>query len=94
MPVKFTCAYVVRSLAVIYFITFLELFIESLINCAPGSLLLIDTKSQPILLQLCYSQNSVLSKQDSICSRVAVERAIKGKMYHLEIYQVGWSLLR
>lgn len=49
---------------------------------------------QPILLQLCYSQNSVLSKQDSICSRVAVERAIKGKMYHLEIYQVGWSLLR
>lgn len=69
-------------------------FIESLINCAPGSLLLIDTKSQPILLQLCYSQNSVLSKQDSICSRVAVELAIKGKMYHLEIYQVGWSLLR
>lgn len=48
----------------------------------------------PILLQLCYSQNSVLSKQDSICSRVAVELAIKGKMYHLEIYQVGWSLLR
>lgn len=50
----------------------------------------IPTYSSPT----CYSQNSVLSKQDSICSRVAVERAIKGKMYHLEIYQVGWSLLR
>jgi hypothetical protein len=79
---------------VIYFITFLELFIESLINCALRSALLIDTKSYPILLQLCYSQNSVLSKQKSICSRVAVEQAIKGKMYHLEIYQLRWSLLR
>lgn len=78
---------------VIYFITFVELFIESLINCAPRSVLLIDTKSYPILLQLFYSQNSVLSKQKSICSRVAVEQAIKGKMYHLEIYQLGWSLL-
>lgn len=97
--VNFVCQQNLRALmwwelfSVIYFITFLELFIESPINCAPGCVLLMDTKSSPILLQLCHSQNFVLCKQKFICLRVAAEQAIKGKMYHLEIYHVGSSLL-
>lgn len=97
--VNFVCQQNLRALmwwelfSVIYFITFLELFIESPINCAPGCVLLMDTKSSPILLQLCHSQNFVLCKQKFICLRVAAEQAIKGKMYHLQIYHVGSSLL-